>query len=141
MRISDWSSDVCSSDLGNLVNRTATLINKNFGEIPQAAELASEDIVLLERVEKTFDVVGDLIGAHRQTQAIGEAMRAVADVNKYITDTAPWTLKGDAPHKRLGTFPPVLPQCVTDLNLVLSPFLPFSANPAYVVSGGAGARP
>src|SRR3546814_3775721 len=123
MRISDWSSDVCSSDLGNLVNRTATLINKNFGEIPQAAELASEDIVLLERVEKTFDVVGDLIGAHRQKQAIGEAMRAVADVNKYITDNAPWTLKGDEQRERMGTVLQVLAQCVKDLKLVLPQFL------------------
>src|SRR3546814_12169386 len=128
MRISDWSSDVCSSDLGNLVNRTATLINKNFGEIPQAAELASEDIVLLERVEKTFDVVGDLISAHRQKQAIGEAMRAVADVNKYITDTAPWDLQDDTQRERLGTFLYVLVQCVTDPNLVPSPSLHFPAH-------------
>src|SRR3546814_19631370 len=65
-------------------------------------------------------------------------MRAVADVNKYSTDTAPWTLKGDEQRERLGTVLHVLAQCVTDLNLVLSPFLPFSANAVDVVYGGAG---
>ena len=39
--------------------------------------------------------VGDLIGRHRQKQAIGEAMRAVAEVNKYVSDTEPWKLKGE----------------------------------------------
>src|SRR3546814_16150161 len=79
------TNDELVAGWGNLVNRTATLINKNFGEIPQAAELASEDIVLLERVAKTFDVVGALIGTHRQQQALGAAMSALATVNKYNT--------------------------------------------------------
>src|SRR3546814_14104654 len=45
------TNDELVAGWGKLVNRTATLINKNFGEIPQAAALASEDIVLLERVD------------------------------------------------------------------------------------------
>src|SRR3546814_19852647 len=68
-------------------------------------------------------------------------MRAVAYVNKYSTDTAPWTLKGDEQRERLGTVLHVLAQCVTDLNLVLSPFLPFSANAVDVVYGGDGDVP
>ena len=74
---------------GNLVNRTATLIAKNFGEIPAMGPLTAEDEALLAHVEAAFDRVGDLIGRHRQKQAIGEAMRVVAEVNKYVSDTEP----------------------------------------------------
>ena len=89
-------------------------------------------------VEQSFAVVGDLIGRHRQKQAIGEAMRVVGEVNKYVSDTEPWKLKGDDERERLGTVLHVVAQCVADLNLVLSPFLPFSANAVDLALGGTG---
>ena len=51
-------------------------------------------------------------------------MRAVAEVNKYVTDTEPWKLKGEDQRERLGTVLHVVAQCVADLNMILSPFLP-----------------
>lgn len=83
-------------------------------------------------------MVGDLIARHRQKAAIGEAMKVVGEVNRYVTDTAPWTLKGEDQRERLGTVLHVLTQCVADLNTVLSPFLPFSANAVDLVLGGEG---
>jgi len=63
--------------------------------------------------------VGDLIGRHRQKAAISEAMKAVGEVNKYITDTASWTFTGEDQRERLATVH-VLAQCVVDLNTILS---------------------
>jgi len=133
------TNDELVAGWGNLVNRTANLIAKNFGEIPPAGELTDDDRAVLAVAETAFDVVGDLIGRHRQKQAVGEAMRAVAEVNKYVSDTEPWKLKGDDQRERLGTVLHVMAQCVADLNLVLSPFLPFSANEVDRALGGAGA--
>ncbi|MCW2754490.1 MAG: methionyl-tRNA synthetase [Marmoricola sp.] len=133
------TNDELVAGWGNLVNRTATLINKNFEAIPQAGELTAEDAALLAWVEQGFASVGDLIARHRQKAAIGEAMRLVGEVNKYVTDTEPWKLKGEDQRERLGTVLHVLAQCVADLNLMLSPFLPFSANVVDAVFGGAGA--
>jgi methionyl-tRNA synthetase len=65
-------------------------------------------------------------------------MRAVAEVNKYVSDSEPWKLKADDQRERLGTVLHVMAQCVVDLNLVLSPFLPFSANEVDRVLGGSG---
>lgn len=132
------TNDELVAGWGNLVNRTATLIAKNFGEIPAAGELTAADQALLDHVESTFGTVGDLIARHRQKQAIGEAMRAVAEVNKYVSDSEPWKLKGEEQRERLGTILHVVAQCVVDLNVVLSPFLPFSANAVDVVFGGEG---
>ncbi|MCW2767986.1 MAG: methionyl-tRNA synthetase, partial [Nocardioides sp.] len=133
------TNDELVAGWGNLVNRTATLIAKNFGEIPPAGALTAEDSALLEGVEAAFGTVGDLIGRHRQKQAIGEAMRVVGEVNKYVSDSEPWKLAKDpADRERLGTILNVVAQCVADLNLILSPFLPFSANEVDRAFGGAG---
>ncbi|HEX7716102.1 MAG TPA: methionine--tRNA ligase [Marmoricola sp.] len=132
------TNDELVAGWGNLVNRTATLIHKNFGEIPAAGELTAEDEAVLAVAETAFGTVGELIGRHRQKAAIGEAMRAVAEVNKYVSDSEPWKLKGDDERERLGTVLHVMAQCVADLNLVLSPFLPFSANEVDGVLGGTG---
>lgn len=135
------TNDELVAGWGNLVNRTANLIAKNFGEIPAAGELTAADQAVLDATEAAFGTVGDLIGRHRQKQAIGEAMRAVAEVNKYVSDTEPWKIakvdSGQDP-ARLGTVLHVMAQCVADLNLLLSPFLPFSANEVDKVFGGAG---
>jgi methionyl-tRNA synthetase len=132
------TNDELVAGWGNLVNRTATLIAKNFGELPPAGVLTEADETVLAVTEQAFAVVGDLIARHRQKQAIGEAMKAVAEVNKYVTDTEPWKLKGDDQRERLGTVLHVVAQCVSDLNLVLSPFLPFSANAVDATFGGSG---
>jgi methionyl-tRNA synthetase len=132
------TNDELVAGWGNLVNRTATLVHKNFGEIPPAGPLTEDDERVLGVAEGAFTTVGDLIGRHRQKQAIGEAMRAVAEVNKYVSDSEPWKLKGDDQRERLGTVLHVMAQCVADLNLVLSPFLPFSANAVDAVLGGPG---
>jgi methionyl-tRNA synthetase len=132
------TNDELVAGWGNLVNRTATLIAKNFGEVPAAGELSAEDRLLLEHVEQGFTTVGELIGRHRQKQAVGEAMRVVAEVNKYVSDSEPWKLKGEDQRERLGTILHVMAQAVSDCNTILSPFLPHSANAVDRVLGGRG---
>ena len=132
------TNDELVAGWGNLVNRTATMIAKSFGEIPPLEALEAGDQALLDHVEHGFAVVGDLIGRHRQKQALAEAMRVVAEVNKYVSDSAPWQLKTDADRPRLGTILHVTAQAVADCNLLLAPFLPHSANAVDRVLGGAG---
>ncbi|XVX19544.1 methionine--tRNA ligase [Actinomycetota bacterium] len=123
---------------GNLVNRTASMIAKNYGEIPAAGPLQPEDEAIRATVLAGFDSVGDLIARHRQKMAIAEAMRVVGEVNKYVTDTAPFKLKGEDQRERLGTVLHVLAQCVSDLNTILAPFLPHSSNAVHATFGGQG---
>ncbi|WP_277452709.1 methionine--tRNA ligase [Janibacter sp. DB-40] len=123
---------------GNLVNRTASMVAKNFGEIPQPGPLEEVDEAVLARVRDAFDEVGGLLGRHRQKAALAEAMRVVGDVNKYVTDTEPFRLKGDDQRERLATVLHTLLQCVSDCNLLLAPFLPHAANRVHAVLGGSG---
>ena len=125
---------------GNLVNRTASMIHKRFGRTPEPAELEDIDRALLDAVEAGFASVGGLIAQHRQKAALGEAMRLVGEANKYVADTQPFKLKGEDPatQARLATVLHTLAQAVTDLNLMLSPFLPHAANDVDRVLGGSG---
>jgi methionyl-tRNA synthetase len=132
------TNDELVAGWGNLVNRTATMVAKSFGEIPVAGDLLAEDHALLDFVEASFDTVGELIERHRQKAALAEAMRVVAEVNKYVSDMEPWKLKSDAERDRLATVLHVTTQAVADCNLLLSPFLPHSANAVDRALGGAG---
>ncbi len=132
------TNDELVAGWGNLVNRTANMVAKSFGEIPAAGPLEPADQALLDTVHAAFGTVGALIGRHRQKAALAEAMRTVADVNKYVSDSAPWKLKGDDERERLGTILHVTTQAVADCNVLLAPFLPHSANAVDLVLGGAG---
>lgn len=123
---------------GNLVNRTASMIHKRFGEIPEPADLEPIDVALLESLEAGFDEVGGLIAEHHQKAAIAAAMRLVGEVNRYVTDTAPFKLKSEEEEPRLRSVLWVLAQAVSDLNTMLAPFLPHAANKVDVVMGGSG---
>ncbi|MGI8947827.1 MAG: methionine--tRNA ligase [Ornithinimicrobium sp.] len=124
---------------GNLVNRTATMIAKNVGEIPQAGPLEPVDKAILEQIKTGFDTVGGLIGAHRQRAALAEAMHLVGETNTYVSTTEPFKLKGEDQRERLHTVLHVLAQAVVDLNTMLSPFLPHSSNAVHTALGGEGA--
>lgn len=122
---------------GNLVNRTASMISKKFGEIPPAGDFTAEDQELLDAVGAGFETVGGLIESHHQKAALAEIMRLVGEANRYVATTEPFKLKDESQRERLGTILHVLAQVVTDLNLMMSPFLPTSANAIDQVLGGA----
>ncbi len=123
---------------GNLVNRTAAMVAKSFGEIPDPGPLEPVDEAVRAKVLSAFDTVGDLLHRQRIKAAVAEAMRTVGEVNKYVTDTEPFKLKGEDQRVRLATVLHTLVQCVSDLNTVLSPFLPHSSNAVHVAIGGEG---
>jgi methionyl-tRNA synthetase len=131
------TNDELVAGWGNLVNRTASLIHKNLGAIPEAGELTDEDRALLAASRAAFGVVGGLIERHRQKAALAEAMRVVGEANKYLSDTAPWKLKTTDP-ARMATVLHVAAQAVSDARTLLSPFLPFSAQVVHEVMGGTG---
>ena len=121
---------------GNLVNRTAAMIAKNVGEIPAAGDFEEIDETLLGSIHEGFTTVGGLIEAHRQRAAIAEIMRLVGEANRYVSETEPFKMKAEEQRPRLLTVLHVLAQAVTDLNTMMAPFLPHSANEVEKALGG-----
>ena len=91
------NNDELVAGWGNLVNRSVSMAAKNLGEIPPAIDLTDADRKLLAASSAAFDNVGGLIERSRQKAAITEAMRVVAEANKYLSDQAPWKLRESDP--------------------------------------------
>jgi methionyl-tRNA synthetase len=130
------TNDELVAGWGNLVNRSISMAAKNFGAVPTPGELTETDRALLAKSAAAFEPIGQLIGTHRQKAAITEAMRVVAEANKYISESAPWKLGED--RERQGTVLHTALQVVSDCNTLLSPFLPHSAQRVHELLGGAG---
>ena len=130
------NNDELVAGWGNLVNRSISMAAKNVGAIPAAGELTAEDRTLLGSARAAFPKVGGYIERHRLKAAINEAMRVVAEANKYLSDQAPWKIKDDP--ERLGTILHVALQVVSDCNTLLTPFLPHSAQKIHELLGGTG---
>ncbi|WP_285729904.1 methionine--tRNA ligase [Nocardiopsis sp. ATB16-24] len=122
---------------GNLVNRSISMAAKNLGEIPAAGELTDEDRRVLADSKAAFDRVGERLERSQFKAGLQEAMRTVAEANKYISDQAPWALKKTDP-ERMATVLHVALQLVQDANTLLTPYLPASANKVHAMLGGEG---
>ncbi|HKA98850.1 MAG TPA: methionine--tRNA ligase, partial [Streptosporangiaceae bacterium] len=131
------NNDELVATWGNLVNRAIAFAAKNIGEIPGPGTLGDTDRELLERSRHSFGVIGGELGRSRFKAAITEAMRTVAEANKYMSDQAPWALRESDP-ARMRTIMHVVLQLVDDAKTLLTPFLPRSSAKVYTMLGGQG---
>jgi methionyl-tRNA synthetase len=130
------NNDELVAGWGNLVNRSISMAAKNFGQVPAASAPTDADRALLDSGKAAFATVGRLIEAHRIKAAIGEVMRVVGEANKYLSEEAPWKIKDDP--ERVGTILHVVLQVVSDCNVMMTPFLPHSAQKIHELMGGQG---
>ena len=128
-----------ANEWGNLVNRTVSMAYKNFGEVPTPGEFTAEDKALLDEAAAAFDVVGSNLAKSRFKAGITEAMRIAGRANQYIAAMEPWKLaKDESQRERLATVLYVALQVVSDVNTLLTPYLPFSAQKIFETLGGEG---
>ena len=131
------NNDELVATWGNLVNRAVSFAARNIGSIPEAGALTDLDRDLLARSRQAFGTVGEHLGRSRFKFAITEAMRTVAEANKYFSEQAPWKLRDSDPD-RMRTVLHVALQLVDDAKTLLTPFLPRSSQLVHEMLGGAG---
>ncbi len=131
------NNDELVATWGNLVNRSVSFAARNIGVIPEAGALTDLDQDLLARSRQAFGTVGEHLGRSRFKFAITEAMRTVAEANKYFSEQAPWQLRESDPD-RMRTVLHVALQLVDDAKTLLTPFLPRSSQQVYEMLGGTG---
>src|SRR5262249_46876225 len=132
------NNDELVATWGNLVNRSVAFAAKNIGEIPGPGTLGDADRGVLEHSRRAFGMVGGELERSRFKAAITEAMRTVAEANKYMSDQAPWKLRESDPD-RMRTVMHVVLQLVDDAKTLLTPFLPRSSAKVHAMLGGQGA--
>ena len=131
------NNDELVATWGNLVNRAVSFAARNIGSIPDAGPLTTLDAEVLARSRQAFGPVGEHLSASRFKFAITEAMRTVAEANKYFSEQAPWKLRESDPD-RMRTVLHVALQLVDDAKTLLTPFLPRSSQQVHEMLGLAG---
>src|SRR6185437_7676499 len=131
------NNDELVANWGNLVNRCVSFAARNIGSIPEPGALTDADAAILEHSRTAFGTVGESLSRSRFKAAITEAMRTVAEANKYLSDQAPWKLRESDP-ERMRTIMHVALQAVSDCNTLLAPFLPHSAQQVHTLLGRSG---
>lgn len=130
------NNDELVAGWGNLVNRSISMAAKNVGAIPRPGVMTDADTALLALSKQAFSTVGALLERSRQKAAIGEAFKVVAEANRYLSDQAPWKLKGD-PARRDTVLYTAL-QVIDDCKTMLTPFLPHTAQRIHEALGNDG---
>jgi methionyl-tRNA synthetase len=131
------NNDELVATWGNLVNRSVSFAARNIGSVPEAGPLTDLDSELLARSRQAFGTAGEHLSASRFKFAINEAMRTVAEANKYFSEQAPWKLRESDPD-RMRTVLHVALQLVDDAKTLLTPFLPRSSQQVHELLGGTG---
>jgi methionyl-tRNA synthetase len=115
-----------ANDLGNLLNRTTAMIVKYFdGILPEPGEYLEIDTTFRGRAESAIKQVDELL----DELAFSKALIAIWDVisagNKYIDESAPWTLAKDPSTRgRLATVMYNLAEAQRIVHFLLTPFMP-----------------
>ncbi len=83
-----------ANDLGNLLNRTVSMINKYFdGEIPTNNLVATEyDAILNNFITETVNKYEVSMEKMQFSTALSELWALISRTNKYIDETSPWIL-------------------------------------------------
>ncbi len=116
-----------ANDLGNLAQRSLSMLNKNLGgELPAPKEFLPQDKAILDQA----DAILEQVRAHMEDRAIHKALGVIWDVvaeaNRYFAGEEPWALKKTDP-VRMGTVLYVTAEVVRNVALLAQPVVPAGA--------------
>lgn len=124
-----------ANDLGNLVNRTISMVNKYFdGELPAYQgplhELDEEmEAMALETVKSYTESMESL----QFSVALSTVWKFISRTNKYIDETTPWVLaKDDSQKDMLGNVMAHLVENIRYAAVLLRPFLTHAPKEIFV---------
>lgn len=117
-----------ANDLGNLLSRVLTMLEKFHGRIVPDRPEAEEDVdrnfkrVALETFPKADNFIA-LFNIHKALDVVFELIR---QLNQYVENTAPWRL-ADTDRRRLSGVLYNMAEGLRFISVVIAPFMPCSS--------------
>jgi methionyl-tRNA synthetase len=114
-----------ANDLGNMANRVLTMIHRYLGaRVPAQGSLEGVDTRLVEQALQVPQRCRDQIDGMRINGAVEEVIQLVRAVNRYLEETAPWSLAKGRQEERLATVLRTAAETLFKVAVILDPIMP-----------------
>jgi len=116
-----------ANDLGNLAQRSLTMIARQLGGVlPQPGELREGDRAILAAADAMVGKAREAMKTQALHQVLNAVWVVVADANRYFAGEAPWALaKTDPARQRTVLY--VTAEVIRQVAILSAPFMPRSA--------------
>jgi methionyl-tRNA synthetase len=116
-----------ANDLGNLAQRSLTMVARQFGGVlPAPGAFTANDQAVLAAADALVGTVRELMKTRQLHQVLNRVWEVVADANRYFAGEAPWSLAKTDP-QRQGTILYVTAEVIRQVAILAQPFMPESA--------------
>jgi methionyl-tRNA synthetase len=116
-----------ANDLGNLAQRSLTMVGRNFGGVlPAPGVFSDNDQAMLAAADAMLGKARDAMATQQLHQVLNAVWMVVADANRYFAGEAPWALAKTDP-ARQGTVLYVTAEVLRQIAILAQPFMPASA--------------
>ncbi len=114
-----------ANDLGNLVSRTISMVDKyNDLYLPEAHQITEIDQDLIDLATTTSQKVDQAMDHFQFSNALEEIWNLIRRSNKYIDETTPWILaKNEEDRERLDTVLYNLVEALRIISILIKPFI------------------
>jgi methionyl-tRNA synthetase len=116
-----------SNDLGNLAQRSLSMIGKQLGGVlPKPSAFSENDKTILSAADGMITRARAAMETQQLHQILNHVWSVVADANRYFAGEAPWALAKTDP-ARQGTVLYVTAEVIRQVGILAQPFVPQSA--------------
>jgi methionyl-tRNA synthetase len=116
-----------ANDLGNLAQRSLSMIAKNCGGVvPQKGELQEVDRAILAQAETALATAREAMKVQAIHTGLAAIFAVVAEANRYFARQEPWALKKTDP-ARMETVLWTTAETVRRVGILVQPYMPESA--------------